>query len=102
MNRVDNATGIKKIPSGAKGNHLDKGVYTVYIEMTMDGLQTAQGCTNVFLNGEFICAAISNGTNGKAIKKKVSRIELLGGLYDLSYLPTKKGVNILNVEFIKD
>lgn len=63
--------------------------------MKMDFDARAQGSTNVYLNGELIAAAQTNGTDGKIIRKLLTRVELLGGNYEFSTLPLKKVSTLL-------
>lgn len=104
MNKDNLNVGIKSIASNnvKKGQKLDFGTYKVYAKISMKGTQTAQGCTNVFLNNQYIGSAMSNGTNGEIVSKMIGRVSLTSGYYDITYFETKKGITMVDLLFVKD
>ena len=85
------------------GDFKQKGVYSIYVEYKVSIQPGFIAATNVYLNNEIIGAIQSNGTEQTQIRKLLARVNLLNdGCYNLMLLPLLTGIDVINIEFIKD
>jgi beta-glucosidase len=55
---------------------------------------TAQSACNVYLNGRLTATVQTNGTNGQWIARKLAKVRLEAGLYELRVEPVKAGIQV--------
>lgn len=60
------------------------------------------GSTDVYLNDYLVALARTNGTQGEIIRKCLVRAELEEGCYAVCDEDIKSGVEIIELEFIKE
>lgn len=77
------------------------GEYRMFVDLSSPGTDLAQTACNVVINGKIVATAQTNGTDGKTVKRKLPKIELEAGLYELSLDFTKPGIEIEAVQFVK-
>ena len=55
---------------------------------------TAQSACNVYLNGRLTATVQTNGTNGQWISRKLAKVRLEAGLYEVRIEPVKAGIQV--------
>jgi beta-glucosidase len=55
---------------------------------------TAQSACNVYLNGRLTATVQTNGTAGQWIPRKLAKVRLEAGLYELRVEPVKAGIQV--------
>lgn len=93
---------VAKIPAGAEGEYHEAGIYTLYVSVVMNQRQEAQGSANVYLNDYLIASAQTNGTEGRTVRKLLVKVELEEGNYRVRYEDIKPGIQIMNLEFVRE
>ncbi|MFD1175405.1 glycoside hydrolase family 3 C-terminal domain-containing protein [Paenibacillus puldeungensis] len=75
------------------------GEYRIFAHVMSPDDQLAQSACNLLLNGETVTTIQTNGTDGKWIKRKLVKVELEAGLYEMGLEFIKPGLQVEWVEF---
>lgn len=75
------------------------GEYRIFAHVMSPDDQLAQSACNLLLNGETVTTIQTNGTDGKWIKRKLVKVELEAGLYEMELEFIKPGLQVEWVEF---
>ncbi|MFC5403288.1 glycoside hydrolase family 3 protein [Cohnella soli] len=95
----DNAQ-VKPAAAGSTFMKVDQsGQYRIIVYIMSPESELAQSACNVSLNGQLMTTVQTNGTDGKWMMMKLSKVELEEGLYELELEFVKPGLQIDWIEF---
>ncbi|WP_438445054.1 glycoside hydrolase family 3 C-terminal domain-containing protein [Gorillibacterium sp. sgz5001074] len=76
-----------------------EGVYWITVQMWSTDSHLAQSACNVTLNGQAMTTVQTNGTDGKPIRRRLVKIKLEAGVYEMRLEFIKPGLSIDWIEF---
>lgn len=76
-----------------------KGVYRVFVSLMSPESRLAQSACNITLNDQHMTTVQTSGTEGKWVKRKLSKVYLQEGIYELKLDFIKPGMVIEWIEF---
>lgn len=75
------------------------GEYRMFASVMSPEFFTAQSACNIFLNGRLMATVQTNGTNGAWIPRKLVKVRLEAGVYEVRIEPVKQGMQVNWIAF---
>lgn len=96
------AEGARIVPDAAGATFLrveQAGVYRLFANAMSAESELAQSASNLTLNGKPLATVQTNGTGGAWMLRKLAKVELAAGLYELRLEVAKPGLELGWIEF---
>lgn len=96
---LSEAAQVRPSPTDSTSIRSGGGTYWIIVQMRSSESHLAQSVCNVTLNGQPMTTVQTNGTNGAWIRRRLAKVKLEAGLYEMKLDFMKPGLQIDWIEF---